>query len=212
MIESKYRSSWPPPEGRPCRLEQLLLTFQHRAIGRVFILVVALSARMSSIHDFSALQSNGKPLPLKLLDAVLDIDREWYAEPGQRQRFLDRMARDGRVVDFLSQVHRHKTRERIWIRENARVVRDANGEPLFHPDFQVSINKSPVQFHDDAGRQLGWGEHLAAIGLPGTGIVIGITEGLLLDTTARRSPSSCCHCATPASRCRWTTSAPAIRR
>ncbi|MCB2008413.1 MAG: EAL domain-containing protein, partial [Rhodoferax sp.] len=53
-----------------------------------------------------------------------------------------------------------------------------------HPDFQVSVNKSPVQFHNDAGRQQRWGEHLAAIGLPGAGIVIEITEGLLLDTSA----------------------------
>jgi EAL domain-containing protein (putative c-di-GMP-specific phosphodiesterase class I) len=41
-----------------------------------------------------------------------------------------------------------------------------------------------VQFHNDAGRQLRWGAHLAAIGLPGSGLAIEITEGLLLDTSA----------------------------
>ncbi len=51
-----------------------------------------------------------------------------------------------------------------------------------HPQFQVSINKSPVQFHNDAGRQQRWGAHLESIGLPGDGIVVEITEGLLLDT------------------------------
>ena len=26
----------------------------------------------------------------------------------------------------------------------------------FHPEFQISVNKSPVQFHNDAGRQHAW--------------------------------------------------------
>ncbi len=55
---------------------------------------------------------------------------------------------------------------------------------LHHPAFQVSINKSPVQFHNDAGRQKSWVEHLDSIGLGGDGVVVEITEGLLLDTSA----------------------------
>ncbi len=52
-----------------------------------------------------------------------------------------------------------------------------------HPDFQISVNRSPVQFrHVDAG-QASWGMQLQAMGLPGEALVVEITEGLLLDTS-----------------------------
>ena len=55
---------------------------------------------------------------------------------------------------------------------------------MFDPEFQISVNKSPVQFHHDGGDRLPWSEQLAALGLPGSCIVVEITEGLLLDTSA----------------------------
>ena len=55
---------------------------------------------------------------------------------------------------------------------------------LFHPQFQISVNKSPVQFHNDVGQQHSWVEYLRSIGLDGDGLVVEITEGLLLDTSA----------------------------
>jgi diguanylate cyclase (GGDEF)-like protein/PAS domain S-box-containing protein len=55
---------------------------------------------------------------------------------------------------------------------------------LLNPNFQISINKSPVQFYrDDSGRP-SWSQQLHTLGLPGSCIVVEITEGLLLDTTA----------------------------
>ncbi|WGS85348.1 EAL domain-containing protein [Methylomonas sp. UP202] len=53
----------------------------------------------------------------------------------------------------------------------------------FHADFQISINKSPVQFHDTNQTQRDWPEHLRQLGLPGAGIIVEITEGLLLDAS-----------------------------
>ena len=38
----------------------------------------------------------------------------------------------GEIRDFISAIYRHKTRERIWVSENARLVRDAKGRPLFY--------------------------------------------------------------------------------
>lgn len=52
-----------------------------------------------------------------------------------------------------------------------------------HPEFQISINKSPVQFYgnqDDI--QQSWGQFLQIINLPGNSISVEITEGLLLDS------------------------------
>ena len=91
---------------------------------------------------------NGYASEAELLAAVKDIDREWYVEPGRRQRFLDLMQRNGRVVNFVSQIYRHKTRERIWIRENAHVVRDANGDVLCFEGTVEDITESQQALQD----------------------------------------------------------------
>ena len=70
---------------------------------------------------------NGYDSEAALLAAVNDIASEWYVDAHRRQRFRELIERDGKVLDFVSEIYRHKTRERIWIRENAHVVRDEQG-------------------------------------------------------------------------------------
>ena len=55
---------------------------------------------------------------------------------------------------------------------------------IHHPEFQISVNKSPVQFRNDERHFQDWIPHLQQLGLPGQCISIEITEGLLLDATA----------------------------
>jgi EAL domain-containing protein (putative c-di-GMP-specific phosphodiesterase class I) len=50
-----------------------------------------------------------------------------------------------------------------------------------HPQFQVSVNKSPVQFVNARGSQQAWFDHLKLLGLPGQSVVVEITESLLLE-------------------------------
>jgi len=50
-----------------------------------------------------------------------------------------------------------------------------------HPEFQVSINKSPVQFRNDSFFFQEWLPYLKQLDLPGNSLAIEITEGLLLD-------------------------------
>jgi diguanylate cyclase (GGDEF)-like protein/PAS domain S-box-containing protein len=59
-----------------------------------------------------------------------------------------------------------------WARRWTALV----GEP-----FQISVNRSPVQFYSQAG-QRDWVADLAAQGIPGSCINVEITEGLLLNT------------------------------
>jgi diguanylate cyclase (GGDEF)-like protein/PAS domain S-box-containing protein len=54
-----------------------------------------------------------------------------------------------------------------------------------HPQFQVSVNISPVQFQNGNISLSTWFEHLQKVGLPGQGIVVEITEGLLLDASTK---------------------------
>ena len=48
--------------------------------------------------------------------------------------------------------------------------------------FQISINVSPIQFHNQNCDLNTWFNHLHLLGLPGQSIELEITEGLLLDT------------------------------
>lgn len=67
-----------------------------------------------------------------------------------------------------------------WVfREAARQV--VAWRKTFSPDFQISVNVSPLQFRSGGTGQAGWLEHLRELGLPGQSIAVEITEGLLLD-------------------------------
>ncbi|MFZ6766819.1 sensor domain-containing protein [Undibacterium sp. Di26W] len=53
----------------------------------------------------------------------------------------------------------------------------------YHPDFQISVNQSPMEFQGDQERYVNWIQHLANQDLPGQAIIVEITEGLLLDAS-----------------------------
>jgi diguanylate cyclase (GGDEF)-like protein/PAS domain S-box-containing protein len=52
-----------------------------------------------------------------------------------------------------------------------------------HGGFQISINKSPVQFLGERSHRVqpDWATHLRGLGLPGDALAVEITEGLLLE-------------------------------
>ncbi len=85
---------------------------------------------------------NGYTSEDDMLREVRDIAHEWYVDPQRRVLFLELMARDGQVVDFRSEVYRHKTRERIWIREHAHVVQDSAGQILYFEGTVEDITES----------------------------------------------------------------------
>ena len=75
---------------------------------------------------------NGYDSEVAFLAGVVDIAREWYVDPTRRQTFQQLMLRDGAVKNFVSEIWRHKTCERIWISENAHAVCGADGSVLFY--------------------------------------------------------------------------------
>jgi diguanylate cyclase (GGDEF)-like protein/PAS domain S-box-containing protein len=76
---------------------------------------------------------NGFDSKEEMLAAVTDIERQWYVDPNRRSQFREILMRDGKVEDFISEIYRYKTRERIWITESARVVRDVkSGKPIYY--------------------------------------------------------------------------------
>ena len=86
-----------------------------------------------------------------MLKAVEDIATEWYVDPNRRAEFSRILFEKGHVTDFVSEIYRHKTRERIWISENANLIcHPRTGKPLHYEgtvrDISDTIakNKSEV--------------------------------------------------------------------
>lgn len=75
---------------------------------------------------------NGYESEEELLLAVNNIATEWYVDPHRREEFQRILAEQESLTAFESEVYRHKTRERIWISETARLVRDQHGAPLYY--------------------------------------------------------------------------------
>jgi len=75
---------------------------------------------------------NGYATEAEMLAAVDNLGSEWYVAPDRRDVFRQAMDTDGFVSNFVSEVYRHKTRERIWIREHAHVVVDAEAGTRYY--------------------------------------------------------------------------------
>ncbi len=85
---------------------------------------------------------NGYNSEAEMLAAVNDISREWYVDPERRNQFKQLLEREGQVMNFVSEVYRHKTRDRMWIRENAHLVRNDQGEVTFYEGTVEDISAS----------------------------------------------------------------------
>jgi diguanylate cyclase (GGDEF)-like protein/PAS domain S-box-containing protein len=76
---------------------------------------------------------NGYESEREQIAGVKDIATEWYVDPSRREEFRRILFQQGQVENFVSEIYRHKTRERIWISESARLVRHRRtGRPLFY--------------------------------------------------------------------------------
>jgi PAS domain S-box-containing protein len=97
---------------------------------------------------------NGCDSESELHALVHDIATEWYVDPQRRTAFKTLLERDGRVLAFVSEIHRQKTRERIWIRENAHVLRDPDGRVRCYEGTVEEITRDVhVQQALEASRQ-----------------------------------------------------------
>ena len=69
-----------------------------------------------------------------------------------------------------------------WMfREAARQAAQWRGR--YDPQFQISVNVSPLQFQKEGIDQAAWLDYLAMLQLPGQSVLVEITEGLLMDAS-----------------------------
>jgi len=79
----------------------------------------------------------------ELIACLKNISQQLYVDKEDWAKFLALMQAQDRVSNFKSQVYR-KDGSVIWIVENARVVRDAKGEPLYYEGSVVDITMRKV--------------------------------------------------------------------
>jgi diguanylate cyclase (GGDEF)-like protein/PAS domain S-box-containing protein len=91
---------------------------------------------------------NGCDSTAELLAMVRDIASKWYVDPQRRNEFRYLLMRDGHVRDFVSEVYRYKTRQRIWVSEAARLVRDPKTDmPLYYEGSVREITETVKRLH-----------------------------------------------------------------
>jgi phosphoserine phosphatase RsbU/P len=73
----------------------------------------------------------GYDSPVELMASITDIAHKLYVEPGRREEFVLLMQANDTITGFESKIYR-KDGDVIWISENCRAVRDAEGRVLYY--------------------------------------------------------------------------------
>lgn len=82
----------------------------------------------------------GYSSPEVLMTEITNIGKQLYLEPMRRDDLVALMNREDTLSDFESQVYR-KDGSIIWISENIRTVRDANGKLLYYEGSVTDITE-----------------------------------------------------------------------
>lgn len=80
----------------------------------------------------------GYSSPAEMILSIRDMSQDLYADPQARVEFKKQMTERGAVQGFEYQLRR-KDGARVWISENARVVRDANGQVVAYEGTMEDI-------------------------------------------------------------------------
>ena len=79
----------------------------------------------------------GYPTPQAVIDAVKDTGT-LYVKPGRRSEFRAKLDADGVVTSMESEIFRSDG-SRLWVLENARAIRDAQGVPMRYEGSVMDI-------------------------------------------------------------------------
>ncbi|MBF2056723.1 MAG: EAL domain-containing protein [Cyanobacterium sp. T60_A2020_053] len=78
--------------------------------------------------------------PTQLKASLNDIENCLYVNPQRRQEFMEALEKNDVITNFESQVYRRDGKV-IWISENARAIRDINGNLLYYEGTVEEITK-----------------------------------------------------------------------
>ena len=80
----------------------------------------------------------GYESPQDLMASVTDIRNQLYVDPARRDLFIELVSKDGVVANFEFQAYR-KDGSKIWVSNNARVVRDEAGNVLYFEGTNIDV-------------------------------------------------------------------------
>ncbi|MCF8209629.1 MAG: diguanylate cyclase [Rhodoferax sp.] len=78
------------------------------------------------------LRLNGYASEAECFSDDKEIARDSYVVPERRAEFRAILEAQGQISDFVSEMYRLRTSERMWVREHAHLVRDAQGQSLYY--------------------------------------------------------------------------------
>jgi diguanylate cyclase (GGDEF)-like protein/PAS domain S-box-containing protein len=84
---------------------------------------------------------NGFETEEELKASVVEDAGEWYVDAKRHDLFYDTIMREGRIVEFESEVCLSRTGKRVWISENAWLIRDERGEPQYFEGTILDITE-----------------------------------------------------------------------
>jgi two-component system, sensor histidine kinase and response regulator len=121
----------------------------------------------------------GYDSPDDIVSTINDVSRDVYVEPGRRQAFLDVLYSHDEVSDFESQIYR-KDGSVIWISEQARAIKNPEGEILYLEGSVIDItdrkqNEIKLRQHNEYLAAL----HETTLGLMNRLDPIKVLEGVL---------------------------------
>jgi two-component system sensor histidine kinase/response regulator len=93
---------------------------------------IAANRRLAEIYGYTG--------PDELVNSVNDISQQIYVDPTRRDEFVRLMRVNDSISNFEAQVYR-KDKSIIWISENARAVRKANGELDYYEGTVIDISR-----------------------------------------------------------------------
>ncbi|BAQ64003.1 diguanylate cyclase/phosphodiesterase with PAS/PAC sensor [Geminocystis sp. NIES-3709] len=82
----------------------------------------------------------GYDTPLQLIENLNDIENRLYVQPDRRKEFIQLLEQNEAITNFESQVYR-RDGGIIWISENARAVRNIQGDLLYYEGTVEDITK-----------------------------------------------------------------------
>ncbi|MBD2308119.1 PAS domain S-box protein [Chroococcidiopsis sp. FACHB-1243] len=82
----------------------------------------------------------GYSSPAELMANISDLGQQLYVNPNRRTEFIRLLQQHDTVAGFESQVYRQDG-QAIWIAEQARIVRDDKGKPLYYEGIVEDITE-----------------------------------------------------------------------
>lgn len=87
------------------------------------------------------LRLNGYSNEEDMQQHLLEHGRDPYVHPQRREKFAELLLAQGHVTNFVSEMYRLKTGERIWVREHAHVMLGEAGEVLYFEGTMEDITR-----------------------------------------------------------------------